>query len=175
MPNMKRLHALFSLFESLLRRTPLLSRIFARKPAIAKYLVSGGFSTATQLGLLYLLVDFLALHYLVATSFAFIAALIVSFTLHKFWTFEDDSLHAAHTQFASHAALGLLNLGVNAGLMFLFVEHLFVPLFGPLPASYWIVVAQAMASALIALESFFVYRLFIFGYLRRREGKNTPP
>lgn len=165
---MQRLKTLFSFFELVMRRIPVFSDLFEKKPRLAKYLVAGSISTLTQLLLLYFFVHIFSLHYLLATSLAFIAALVVSFTLHKFWTFEDASFHAAKEQFISHATLGVVNLFVNGALMYLFVERVLAPIIGlPMP-SYWYVLAQALASVLVAAESFFVYRLFIFGYLRRR-------
>ena len=152
-----------------MRHTPLLSLLFQNRPAIAKYLVAGSLSTGTQLGGLYLFVRVFALHYLFATSLAFILAISVSFILHKFWTFEDASLHAAHVQFLSHVALGIGNLFVNGALMYLSVEKALVPLFGPSLHALWYVVAQAVTALIIAAESFIVYRFVIFGMLARIE------
>lgn|GEM_PF-310403 len=164
--NMHTLRNALSALETMIRHVPILSFLFEKKPAVAKYLIAGSLSTATQLGGLYFLV-LLHLHYLVATSLAFIAALIVSFTLHKFWTFGDHSLERVPVQFISHAALGITNLFINGVLMYIFVENLLHPTFGDPLMPHWYVAAQALTSLLIALESFFVYRLFIFGYLRR--------
>jgi len=149
-----------------MRHTPLLSRLFAKKPAVAKYLVAGSISTGSQLAVLYGLIELFRLHYLIAASIAFVVAVVISFTLQKFWTFDDHSLEALRAQFIAHAVLATLNLFVNGALLYFFVEKGLRPVAGPELEGYWYAAAQALTSAIIAAESFFVYRFLIFGYLR---------
>lgn len=170
---MNLLRSFFSHLEACIRRTPLLSAIFAKKPAVAKYLVAGSISTGSQLLVLYGLVELLHFHYLIAAAIAFVVAVVISFTLQKFWTFADDSMEAVRTQFIAYAVLATLNLFVNSAILYLFVERGLRPLAGPELEGYWYAAAQALTSALIALESFFVYRFFIFGHLSKVDTGGT--
>jgi putative flippase GtrA len=121
-------------------------------PKIVRYIISGGTAAVTNLLLLFLLVQFLQIHYLIASMLAFLCAFGVSFTLQKFWTFNNRETARAHTQLALYLAITLANLGVNTLLMYVFVTEL----------GLWYLLAQIIAGALVALYSYFVYQKFVF-------------
>jgi len=83
---------------------------------------------------------------------AFILAFGVSFTLMKFWTFSDSSQEDLHMQIVAYLFVAIINLILNTFLVYAFVEWI----------SLYYIFAQIVASALIAIESFFVYQNFIF-------------
>ncbi len=130
-----------------------------RYQRLLRYLVSGGTAAAVDLLFLYLLTDVLHMHYLAAAVLAFLIAFAVSFLLQKFWTFEDDSLHNVRAQAVMYFVVAAANLGVNTLLMYAFVEW----------AHLWYMLAQFLASGLIAFESFFVSRYVIF----KKHGSDT--
>ncbi|MBU6388633.1 GtrA family protein [Patescibacteria group bacterium] len=119
---------------------------------IVKYVVSGGSATATNLTVLYVLTDFFRMYYLVSSVCAFIVSVIVSFSMQKFWTFEDSSRDNVRTQFAFYSAVVLANVALNTFLVYAFVEWF----------SLWYLAAQFLAGMLIAVVSFFAYRNLVF-------------
>lgn len=119
---------------------------------ILRFLISGGISLGTDLVLLYIFTDIFGIWYLVSAVAAFILAFFVSFTLHKFWTFGDHSRDGIHMQMGTYFLVAAANLGLNTMLVFAFVEW----------AGVHYLLAQIVASALIAIESFFIYQRFIF-------------
>ncbi len=119
-----------------------------------KYLISGGTAASVDLILLFLFTHFLGFHYLISAILAFMIAFFVSFYLQKFWTFRDNRKEIIYGQMAVYLTVALVNLGLNTGLMYLFVEYLRV----------WYLLAQVMAGAMIAVESFLIYRFFIFNH-----------
>lgn len=121
-------------------------------PKMARYLVSGGSATLTNLCVLFLLVHFLGMHYLAASVIAFCAGIIVSFTLHKFWTFGNSELSRVHFQLALYLVVAAGNVAANSVLVYIFVEWL----------ALWYLLAQLLASALIAVNSYFIYQAFVF-------------
>lgn len=121
-------------------------------PKIVRYILSGGTAAFTNLFILFILVHFLRIHYLLASAVAFSLAIIVSFTLHKFWTFENKDLARAHFQFGMYLITALANLAVNLFLMYIFVEWL----------GFWYLYAQLFAGAMIAVASYFSYQAFVF-------------
>lgn len=123
-----------------------------RYQRLLRYLVAGGTAAAVDLILLYLLADGLGMHYLTAAILAFIAAFFVSFLLQKFWTFEDNSTERVHAQAVLYFVVAAANLLLNTLLVYIFVEWVHI----------WYMGAQFLASGLIAFESFFVSRYFIF-------------
>jgi putative flippase GtrA len=127
------------------------ARVYKSKKVI-KYIFSGGMAAVTNLSALYLLVEFLGVHYLVASILSFIVSIAVSFIMQKFWTFEDSSRDTIHAQFAIYTVVVLINLVLNTFLVYAFVEWL----------SIWYFAAQFLAAAIIALVSFFAYRNLVF-------------
>lgn len=126
--------------------------LYRRYGALVRFLISGGSAAAVLLTLLYFFTDILGLWYLVSSVLAFLGAFVVSFTLHKFWTFADSSLERAPTQAAAHFTAGLVNLGLNTLFLYILVDYVGVHY----------LVSQIIVSGTIAIGSFFVYKHFIF-------------
>lgn len=119
---------------------------------IFRFLLSGGISFSTDIILLYLFTDIFGVWYLMSAAIAFILAFFVSFTLMKFWTFGDSSRDGMRTQMGAYFLVAVINLVLNTLLVYVFVEM----------AGLHYLLAQVVASLLIAIESFFVYQRFIF-------------
>lgn len=119
---------------------------------IFRFLVSGGISAGVDLILLYVLTDIFGVWYLVSTIVAFILAFFVSFGLQKFWTFRDHSREGMSTQAGTYFLIAACNLALNTFLVYVFVDYL----------NFHYLLAQIVASILIACESFFVYQRFVF-------------
>jgi len=126
-------------------RYPTSARVF-------RYLLSGGIALGTDLALLYLFTNIFGIWYLASAIAAFILAFAVSFLLQKFWTFGDHSREGLHIQLGVYFFVAIVNLALNTLVVYLFVEQ----------GGLHYLVAQIAASALIAVESFFVYQHFIF-------------
>ena len=124
----------------------------ARVFRLLRYLISGGTAAATNLTVFFLLVHFGHMYYLYASILAFAVSIAVSFTMQKFWTFRDKPLHDVHTQFARYLVVILSNLLLNTTLVYLFVEK----------AGIWYLLAQILATAIIAVVGYFGYRYFVF-------------
>ncbi len=132
---------------------------------IGRYLIAGGTAAFTNIALLFVFTDFLGIWYIASAIMAFILAFIVSFTLQKYWTFQDGSKDQIHRQAVIYLTVAVVNLLVNTGLLYLQVEYLGV----------YYIFAQLIASALIAVESFFVYQIFIFKKKSVIESDNIAP
>lgn len=124
---------------------------YPRYARVARFLVSGGTSTGVDLVLLYLFTEILGVWYLASATAAFMLAFFVSFTLQKFWTFQDYSRDVPG-QASAYLVIAICNLGLNTALVYALVEYTHIHY----------LVAQIMVSIGIACESFFLYRRFIF-------------
>jgi len=132
-------------YTQLNKRYPAYTRVF-------RFLLSGGTALSTDLVLLYLFTDIFGIWYLASAVAAFILAFGVSFMLHKFWTFGDHSREGIHMQIGIYFLVAVTNLILNTLLVYVFVEW----------SNLHYLFAQILASALIAIESFFIYQRFIF-------------
>ena len=130
----------------------LLDRLPFREWRIVRYLISGGTSAAVNLSLLYLFTDIFHFWYIYSAFIATGVALIVSFTLQKLWTFQNFSTDRVHVQFPMHATLALLNIALNAVMLFAFVEWLHL----------WYLAAQVVVGVLLACVNYTIYKKFIF-------------
>lgn len=119
---------------------------------ITRFIISGGVATGTDLFLLFLFKSIFHIWYLFSAILAFLIAFGISFSLQKFWTFEDPSTHLLKSQMSIYFLITTCNLGLNTLLMYFFV--------GILGINY--LLSQIVASALIALESYFMYGIFVF-------------
>jgi dolichol-phosphate mannosyltransferase len=117
-----------------------------------KFLISGGSAAVVDLGLLYVFTDIFHVWYLLSAVMAFGAAFAVSFTLQKFWTFDDRALDVIRKQLVRYMLLALLGLGLNTLAMYVLVDH----------AGLHYLMAQIIASACIAVMNFFAYKHLIF-------------
>ena len=132
-----------------------------RYQRLLRYLISGGTAAAIDLGLLYILTDFFLVHYLWSAIWAFVVTFFVSFLLQKFWTFQDTETDRMHVQMTVYFLVAVANLALNTLLMYLFVDYFRI----------WYVLAQVLASGLIACESFFISRHIEF---KRKASANHP-
>lgn len=129
-----------------------------------RYILSGGTAAFVNLAGLYILVRFFGFHYLLSATIAFIIAFIVSFLLQKYWTFGNFERQrgVVQKQLSTFFLIALINLGLNTTLMYFFVGM----------CGFWYMFAQFLSSGLIALSSFFLYKIFVF---KKQPADYIPP
>ncbi|MBI1998844.1 MAG: GtrA family protein [Parcubacteria group bacterium] len=135
---------------------------------VVRYLISGGTAAFVSLSSLFILTEIAGVWYLASSILSFIAGFIVSFTLQKFWTFEDTRREVVGRQLILYLVATGSALGVNTALLYVAVD-----VFG-----LWYMLAQFLISGIIAVGSFFVYNMLIFQKKDRRKEAakemNTP-
>lgn len=127
-------------------------KVWNERYKLLKFLFSGGSATAVNFFFLYAFTEWLGFYYLVSVVIAFLMAVCISFFLQKFWTFEDNSKDGIHGQILIFIIFAIINTCINALLVFLSVEYI----------GLHYMLGQFFSSGLIAFESFFVYKYFIF-------------
>ncbi|MFA6295372.1 MAG: GtrA family protein [Candidatus Paceibacterota bacterium] len=137
-----------------------LSFIPQKYTKIVKYIISGGTAAATDIGFLFLFTSIFHIWYLFSAILAFLIAFGVSFTLQKFWTFDDHGTEGLKSQAFLYFIITSINLGINTLLMYIFVDVLHIHY----------LLAQIFAGAIVAFQSFFVYQKFVF---KKKPIENT--
>ena len=117
-----------------------------------RYVFSGGTAAFVNLLTVWFL-ERLGWNYLLVVTLAFIMALFVSFTLQKFLTFSDKKISEAHKQFLTFALIGVANLLINDLLVYIQINVFRLRS---------LIVVEAFASILIAIYSYFIYKLYVF-------------
>ena len=117
---------------------------FAR---IFRFIISGSAGAATNLGILYVLTDIFGIWYLFSSICSTSAAMIVSFTMQKFFTFRNFERDNVHRQATLYLVVSLSAIGLNTLLMYLFVSIIGIHY----------LLAQIAASLIVAIFSYFMY------------------
>jgi len=117
-----------------------------------KYMCVGGVVVALNISVLYVLTEFLHIHYLISAIGAFMVAFMASFFLQKFFTFKDSSTNHLVPQMVHYLCLQLANVFSNTALLYVLVEY----------AGVWYVYAELCISLALALVTFLIARRFIF-------------
>lgn len=125
---------------------------FCVQNKILRYLISGGTAAFANLALLFALTEFAGIWYLASSMLSFAVGFAVSFTLQKFWTFEDSRRDAIPRQLVLHLGTALGALGLNTLLLYFAVDIM----------GLWYMLAQFVISGMLAFGSYFVYNTYIF-------------
>ncbi|HEU0085984.1 MAG TPA: GtrA family protein [Candidatus Paceibacterota bacterium] len=119
---------------------------------VGRYLIAGSLATGTNLGVLYLCVNYLGMWYLTSAIISFCFGVVVSYLLQKFWTFQNYSKEGMHKQFTLFFFFALTMLGVNTLLMYFFVDILTI----------WYMLSQALAAIIIAFINYTFFNKVVF-------------
>lgn len=119
---------------------------------IGRFIAVGSVGAVTNIGLLFLLTEYIGLYYLVSAGISFILACGVGFVLQKFWTFREHSTESVHVQAVGYFTISTINFFLNTALLYFLVEKTHV----------WYILAQIISSGFIAISSFLLYRNVVF-------------
>lgn len=117
-----------------------------------KSIIAGGVAALTDLIALFMLTDVLHIYYVVSACIAFALAILVNFSLQRFWVFEVTGESNLYTQSMKFIALSLANLAVNTFGVFLLVSRL----------GLWYIAAQILITVLLISINFYLYKHHIF-------------
>lgn len=104
--------------------------LIARAPALARklsgeglrYFVASAAALAVDYSVLVGATEIFKIHYLVSAALSFTGGLLVNYLLSVTWVFKERRLENRWIEAAGFAAVGVLGLALNEGLMALFVE-----------------------------------------------------
>lgn len=117
-----------------------------------KSLLSGGTAALIDLLLLYFFTAILHWPSWTAVNSAFAGAVLVNFSLQKFWVFSERASNSIHQQLIKFYLIALVNFITNAVLMYIMINIL----------NIWYLMAQVLVTGLLAMFNFMAYKLFIF-------------
>jgi putative flippase GtrA len=132
--------------------SPKAHEILIKKRQALAFLAAGGIAVAVDASTLYLFKGVFGFNLIPAVAIAFMAGFCTSFTLQKFWTFEDSSTDTVHTQAVWYFIVAVANFFLTIVLMYLLVEVL----------HFWYILSKLAVAFGIALCTFFIYRAYIF-------------
>lgn len=119
---------------------------------LIRFLISGGSAAVVDLSVLFLLVEIFNVWYVVSVVIAFLVALLVSFTLQKYWTFKNMDTKKILWQGPIFFAIQSINFVINTLGVIFFVEYI----------DLHPVLSQVIVGFLLAISSYFIFSRFIF-------------
>lgn len=114
-----------------------------------KYLISGTLAFMLEYSSFYIL-NKLGLWYVYSNSMAMVLGFFLSFFLNRNWSFKSQK--NTLKQILMYGILFIINMGISNGLMFIFIEKLYI-----LPP-----LAKLMAIGILVLWNFIIYKKVIF-------------
>lgn len=117
-----------------------------------KSVLSGCVTAVADFAFLFIFHKLLGWEQLLSVNVAFALAILINFSLQKFWTFSDKDLSVAHKQFAKFLAISAINFFINGAIMYVLVSILGV----------WYIAAQVLVMVGLAIMNFTLYRIFVF-------------
>lgn len=117
-----------------------------------RYLFAGGGAFLLDYACLFILVEYVGLHYLIAASAAFLIGLTFTYLLSVFWVFDHRSCDSWLQEFSIFAAIGIVGLIANAMLIWMLTEVV----------GFHYLISKAGAAGLIFVLNFAVRRLLLF-------------
>ena len=91
---------------------------------LARYLVVGGLAFVVDFGSLYLLTEFVGLHYLISAAVAFLFGLVTNYCLCRLWVFHRRTIENAKLEFIVFTVIGIVGLGINEGIIWYMGERM---------------------------------------------------
>ena len=126
-------------------------RMAVKYAVFFKYALVGFLGTAIDLGSLYLFIDRLHIHLLVATALSFLLAVINNFTLNKFWTFQNKHSNI-RKQFIKFLIVSTIGLMLTEMCMAFFVYGLKI----------WYLSSKLFTSGLVLMWNFLANKYWTF-------------
>ena len=89
-----------------------------------KYFLVGGIGVGVNLGLLYVLTDFLGIWYILSQGIAIAVSITNNFFLHRYWTFKNEiSEPKTLERYVKFFIVSVIGMGIQLGLTFMLVEN----------------------------------------------------
>lgn len=126
-----------------------------KKGAILEFGRYGMVSVAAlslDFGVLALLTSVFGIHYLISSAISYICGLVLSYVLSVTWVFRSRRVQNKSVEFAGFVAIGIVGLGINQVLMWLFTSVL--GLFYP--------ISRAFSAVIGYLWKYFARKLMLF-------------
>ena len=90
---------------------------------LIRYGFVGGGAYAVDFTALYVLTEYLDIHYLISAALGFMLGLVTNYLLSIFWVFPTRSLSDRKMEFAVFAVIGAVGLGLNELFIWFFTEN----------------------------------------------------
>lgn len=117
-----------------------------------RYVFVGGIAFVADFGCLFLLTEYAGLHYLVSATISFIVGLAVNYILSTLWVFKEGKVKNRYVEFLFFALIGVIGLGLNALIMYVFTDLL----------SVYYLLSKIISTVLVFMWNFLARKYLLF-------------
>lgn len=117
-----------------------------------RYTFVGGFAFLIDFGSLFLMTEYLNVHYLISAGIAFILGLITNYFLSIRWVFDSRKMNSKSLEFFLFTVIGLVGLGLNELFLWIFTELLLI----------YYLISKIITAILVYLWNFFARKYLLF-------------
>ncbi len=128
------------------------------------FVVIGGINTAIDFAVLNIEIRLTGITsgsgLFVLNTISFLVAVINSYFMNKYWTFQDVTKNREETKFAQFITISLIGSGINSSIV-AGITTFITPVFDISPI-LWANVAKLLATSISLIWNFIGYKLFVF-------------
>lgn len=117
-----------------------------------RYVFVGGTAFLVDFGSLFLLTEYAGLHYLLSATIAFIFGLAVNYFISTLWVFRKGKVKNRYVEFLFFALIGVVGLGLNALIMYVFTDLL----------SIYYLLSKIISTFLVFMWNFLARKYLLF-------------
>lgn len=128
---------------------PIKSRLLKQ---LFKYTFAGGIAFIMDIGSLYVLTEYVHIHYLISTAIAFIIGLTINYLISIKWVFDQRNISNKKVEFLIFGLIGVLGLGINEFVIWLFTEQF----------DFFYINSKLVATVIVYFFNFFVRKFTLF-------------
>ena len=119
---------------------------------ILKFGVVGGLAFVIDYTLLYILTEFLRVHYLISSVISFTVSVIFNYIMSIKWVFDVNRKQGVK-EFVVFVVLSIIGLGINSLIMYLMVDIM----------SIYYMISKLVSTAVVMVYNFITRKIFVEG------------
>jgi len=119
---------------------------------LVKYGFVGGCAYIVDFGTLFVLTEYIKIHYLISAAIAFSLGLITNYTLSIIWVFSKRTLENKQKEFIIFAVIGLFGLGFNELFIWFFTEI----------TNFYYLISKVFSTVFVFFWNFFARKKILF-------------
>lgn len=119
---------------------------------ILKFGVVGGLAFVIDYTLLYILTEFLEVHYLISSVISFTVSVIFNYIMSIKWVFDVNRKQGVK-EFVVFVVLSIIGLGINSLIMYLMVDIM----------SIYYMISKLVSTAVVMVYNFITRKIFVEG------------
>jgi putative flippase GtrA len=117
-----------------------------------RYTFVGGFAFLIDFGTLFILTEYVHIHYLISAGIAFIFGLTVNYFLSVKWVFNSRAMENRWLEFFLFAVIGIVGLGLNELFLWILTDMLMI----------YYLLSKIITTIIVYFWNFFARKLMLF-------------